>query len=63
MGKMSLRLASDSPQKGQKSVGYWLLTCSGMVFVAVVLGISIYYGVLKSIYAVVEEIVKSSKGS
>ncbi|XP_056632645.1 cytochrome c oxidase assembly protein COX15 homolog [Diorhabda sublineata] len=24
--------------KGQKAVGYWLLTCSGMVFVAVVLG-------------------------
>lgn len=63
MGKISLRLASDSSQKGQKSVGYWLLTCSGMVFVAVVLGISIYYGVLKSIYAVVEEIVKTSKGS
>ncbi|XP_050293957.1 cytochrome c oxidase assembly protein COX15 homolog [Anthonomus grandis grandis] len=37
-GTISLRLASDSSQKGQKTIGYWLLTCSGMVFVAVVLG-------------------------
>ncbi|XP_066149487.1 heme A synthase COX15 [Euwallacea fornicatus] len=35
---ISLRLASDSSQKSQKTVGYWLMTCSGMVFVAVVLG-------------------------
>ncbi|XP_060527017.1 cytochrome c oxidase assembly protein COX15 homolog [Cylas formicarius] len=33
-----VRLTSDASQKGQKAVGYWLLTCGGMVFVAVVLG-------------------------
>lgn len=37
-GTITLRLASNSSQKGKKAVGYWLLTCSGMVFVAVVLG-------------------------
>ncbi|KAF7272489.1 hypothetical protein GWI33_014726 [Rhynchophorus ferrugineus] len=35
---VSQRFSASSPQKGSKSVGYWLLTCSGMVFVAVVLG-------------------------
>uniref|UniRef100_A0A8D8MKR0 Cytochrome c oxidase assembly protein COX15 homolog n=1 Tax=Culex pipiens TaxID=7175 RepID=A0A8D8MKR0_CULPI len=28
----------DPVEKGRKAVGYWLLGCSGMVFVAVVLG-------------------------
>ncbi|ENN72593.1 hypothetical protein YQE_10694, partial [Dendroctonus ponderosae] len=37
-GSITVRLVSDSPQKPPKSVGYWLLACSGMVFVAVVLG-------------------------
>ncbi|CAG9766770.1 unnamed protein product [Ceutorhynchus assimilis] len=37
-GTVTFRLASDSTQKGRKSVGYWLVACSGMVFVAVVLG-------------------------
>ncbi|RZC37712.1 cytochrome c oxidase assembly protein COX15 -like [Asbolus verrucosus] len=32
------RFCSNAPQKGKRSVGYWLMTCSGMVFVAVVLG-------------------------
>uniref|UniRef100_A0A182RPD4 Cytochrome c oxidase assembly protein subunit 15 n=1 Tax=Anopheles funestus TaxID=62324 RepID=A0A182RPD4_ANOFN len=34
---------SSVPEKGTKSVGYWLLGCSGMVFVAVVLGGIVYY--------------------
>ncbi|XP_058059328.1 cytochrome c oxidase assembly protein COX15 homolog [Anopheles bellator] len=29
---------SNPPEKGSKAVGYWLLGCTGMVFVAVVLG-------------------------
>ncbi|XP_030756700.1 cytochrome c oxidase assembly protein COX15 homolog [Sitophilus oryzae] len=37
-GTVLLRLTSNSPQKSSKTVGYWLLTCSGMVFVAVILG-------------------------
>lgn len=36
-GTISLRLNSDV-SKGRKAVGYWLLSCSGMVFVAVILG-------------------------
>ncbi|XP_023021517.1 heme A synthase COX15 [Leptinotarsa decemlineata] len=35
---VAVRLNSDVSNKGQKAVGYWLLTCSGMVFVAVVIG-------------------------
>jgi cytochrome c oxidase assembly protein subunit 15 len=35
---VAVRLSSNIPQKGKKSIGYWLVTCSGMVFVAVVLG-------------------------
>nr|XP_022904199.1 cytochrome c oxidase assembly protein COX15 homolog [Onthophagus taurus] len=37
-GTISLRLKSDSSTKGKKAVGYWLMTCGGMVFGAVVLG-------------------------
>ncbi|KAJ8920500.1 hypothetical protein NQ315_005369 [Exocentrus adspersus] len=37
-GTVAIRLSSDVSNKGKKAVGYWLLTCSGMVFVAVVLG-------------------------
>ncbi|XP_030746380.1 cytochrome c oxidase assembly protein COX15 homolog [Sitophilus oryzae] len=37
-GTVLLRLTSNLPQKSSKTVGYWLLTCSGMVFVAVILG-------------------------
>ncbi|KAG5862715.1 hypothetical protein JTB14_035367 [Gonioctena quinquepunctata] len=35
---VAVRLNSDISNKGQKAVGYWLLTCSGMVFVAVIIG-------------------------
>ncbi|EEZ97849.1 heme A synthase COX15 [Tribolium castaneum] len=37
-GAIIVRLNSNIPQKSKKSIGYWLMTCSGMVFVAVVLG-------------------------
>ncbi|GAB0094925.1 COX15 [Sergentomyia squamirostris] len=35
---ITLRRTANLPEKTRKSVGYWLLGCSGMVFVAVVLG-------------------------
>lgn len=34
------------PAKGQKAVGWWLVGCSGMVFVAVVLGGTLIYGLI-----------------
>ncbi|GLV31932.1 uncharacterized protein CBL_07691 [Carabus blaptoides fortunei] len=37
-GTIAVRLTSDVSPKAKKTVGYWLLGCSGMVFVAVVLG-------------------------
>jgi hypothetical protein len=56
---VAVRLSSNIPQKGKKSIGYWLVTCSGMVFVAVVLGITIiYYYILVSICTVLEEVIK-----
>lgn len=58
-----LRLLSESPAKGRKPVGYWLLTCGGMVFIAVVLGIVMsYYVILFSIYKVVEYVVEQTVG-
>lgn len=58
---MAVRLSSDVSNKSKKQVGYWLLTCSGMVFVAVVLGIiTVYYAVLFSIYIVLDEVVKKT---
>ncbi|VEN57406.1 unnamed protein product [Callosobruchus maculatus] len=38
-GTVAVRLGSNASNKGQKAVGYWLLTCSGMVLGAVVLGV------------------------
>lgn len=35
---IALNFASKSTQKSDKTVGKWMLTCSGMVFIAVVLG-------------------------
>ncbi|XP_076229173.1 heme A synthase COX15 isoform X2 [Nomia melanderi] len=35
---LAVRFASKSTQNSDKTVGKWMLTCSGMVFVAVVLG-------------------------
>ncbi|XP_063926185.1 cytochrome c oxidase assembly protein COX15 homolog [Zophobas morio] len=37
-GSVIVRLSSNIPQKGKKGIGYWLVSCSGMIFVAVVLG-------------------------
>lgn len=48
----------DVAEKGRKAVGYWLLGCSGMVFVAVVLGGIVCYGfVLYCVCIVMAEIV------
>lgn len=45
--------------KPKKLVGYWLLGCSGMVFVAVALGVTLYYGIIfYSIAHVIEEALK-----
>lgn len=54
---MAVRLASDVSSKARKAVGYWLVACSGMVFVAVVLGIG-YYFVLTCVYIILEEVIK-----
>ncbi|KAJ8943699.1 hypothetical protein NQ314_009672 [Rhamnusium bicolor] len=60
-GTIAVRLTSDVSNKGKKAVGYWLLTCSGMVFVAVVLGIvTVYYVVLISICIVLREVIKKT---
>lgn len=58
-GTVAIRLASEVSPKAKKAVGYWLLGCSGMVFVAVVLGITIaYYILLVSICIVLDEVIK-----
>lgn len=47
--------AAKNAGKPKKLVGYWLLGCSGMVFVAVVLGVTINYVVIyNSIVHVIE---------
>lgn len=38
--------AAGKPSKSKKVVGYWLLGCAGMVFVAVTLGLALYYTVI-----------------
>lgn len=60
---MAVRLSAEnaSATKYKKAVGYWLLSCSGMVFVAVVLGtIVAYYVVLISVCIVLREVVKTT---
>ncbi|CAH2002494.1 unnamed protein product [Acanthoscelides obtectus] len=59
-GTVAVRLGSDAANKGQKAVGYWLLTCSGMVLGAVVLGTTIYFFVLVSICMVLKEVIKKT---
>lgn len=56
----AIRLSSDVANKGQKTVGYWLLGCSGMVLVAVVLGTTVYFTVYIVICIVLEEIIKKT---
>lgn len=42
-------------EKPKKLVGYWLLGCSGMVFVAVALGVILHYAIIyHSIVHVIE---------
>lgn len=58
---LATRFNSNVSDKGKKVVGYWLMTCSGMVFAAVVLGITAtYYLILVSIYTVLEEYIRKS---
>lgn len=38
--------SNSAAEKGKKIVGYWLLGCSGMVFVAVILGGTFAYAAL-----------------
>lgn len=60
-GTIGVRLSSDLPPKSRKAVGYWLLTCSGMVFVAVVLGsVVVYYVILIGVCIVLKEIIKKT---
>jgi hypothetical protein len=43
---------------GRKAVGWWLAGCSGMVFVAVILGGTVIYGlILGAILIVIAEII------
>ena len=45
-------------QPGRKTVGFWLVGCSGMVFVAVILGGIVSYGILlMSVIFVISEII------
>jgi hypothetical protein len=53
---------ADAGATQKKIVGYWLLSCSGMVFCGVVLGIFIVYGtVLFCILLVIEKIVSLTR--
>lgn len=51
--------ASEPVNKaGRKAVGWWLVGCSGMVFVAVILGGTVVYGfILMAILIVISEII------
>lgn len=53
----------DTVEKGKKYVGAWLLGCSGMVFVAVVLGayFVIYYSTTEVVSTALEEATRSGK--
>jgi hypothetical protein len=43
---------------GTKAVGWWLVGCSGMVFVAVILGGTVVYGLLVvAVLCVISEII------
>lgn len=57
------RLADNAknPANGEKTVGKWLLGCSGMVFAAVVLGGSISFAVI--LYCIRYVIVKALESS
>lgn len=55
----------DSVEKGRKYVGAWLLGCSGMVFVAVVLGglvyFMLYYSTTEVVSKALDEATRSGK--
>lgn len=54
------RLNVGVSNKQGKTVGYWLLGCSGMVMVAVVLGITVYFIVFISICIVLKEVINKT---
>lgn len=46
MTRFCAKAAEPAKEAGQKVVGWWLVGCSGMVFVAVVLGGTCVYGLI-----------------
>lgn len=51
--------ANGTSKTGQKAIGWWLAGCSGMVFVAVVLGVTVGYGlVMLCVIIVLDRIIK-----
>ena len=57
-----MRYASVIGKKSQKIVGSWMLTCSGMVFIAVALGTTSYAVFYLFIRQVVKVVVDESYG-
>lgn len=54
------KAGGDQPaiEKGRKAVGLWLLGCSGMVFVAVVLGATFYASLVAVVCRVLSAVVE-----
>ena len=61
-GTIALHFATKSNVKSRKLVGSWLLTCSGMVFVAVVLGTACYFIFYSYIRKVIQMILDITYG-
>uniref|UniRef100_A0A0C9QHU1 LCK protein n=1 Tax=Fopius arisanus TaxID=64838 RepID=A0A0C9QHU1_9HYME len=61
-GAITFRFASAVNKKTNRRVGTWLFTCSGMVFVAVALGIAIYSCIYEFVKTVMREIVDKTWG-
>lgn len=61
-GTIALRFSSVVNKKSNKIVGSWLLICSGMVFVAVALGIGSYYLIYETVLEVIQEILDKTYG-
>lgn len=61
-GTIALNHSSAVNKKTNKIVGSWLLVCSGMVFVAVGLGIGIYCFIYDQTLKIIKEIVDKTYG-
>lgn len=61
-GSATSRFVSAVNKKSDKYVGSWLLICGGMVFVAVALGIIIYYIIYKEVIELMKEIIEKTYG-